>query len=172
MVAPVVAGALYPLIGLIGLLAIDFVTFLFAIITVLVQRIPQPILKEVEQTKNKVWNDVKSTLSIIRTKPGFFQLIAVFGLLNFIANLAIVLIGPIIISTYDGAVYGLVNSISGASMVIGGIVAGAFPAKKNRVRYIFRSLILTGLGICVMGVSPLWYVLAAGLVLDHSADPD
>lgn len=162
MVAPVAAGALYPVIGLIGLLAIDFVTFLFAITTVLVQRIPQPILRDAKKTKNKVWDDVKGAMAVIRSKSGFIELIAVFGLLNFIANLAIVLIGPIVISSYSESIYGLVNSISGVAMVIGGMIAGAFPVKKHRVRSIFRSLIFTGLGLCIMGASPLWYVLAAG----------
>ncbi|MDO4754000.1 MAG: hypothetical protein Q4A41_03255 [Bacillota bacterium] len=109
--------------------------------------------------------DMKAAMSMIRSKTGFIKLILVFALLNFIANLSIVLIGPIIISNYEPSVYGVVNSVSGVAMVLGGIFAGVFPVKRNRVRAIFRALIVSGIGLCVMGVSPSWPVIATGFFL-------
>lgn len=164
LVAPAVSGALYPFIGLIGLLVIDFVTFTFAILTVVVSRIPQPLIED-NAPKMNVWTDLKVAISILREKTGFMEMIAVFALLNFIANLSMVLLGPIVLSNYSPAVFGLINSISGLSMIVGGLLAGIFPVKKNKVKMIFRLLVIAGLGLSVMGLSPNWYVIALGYFL-------
>lgn len=164
LVAPAVSGALYPLIGLIGLLIIDFITFAFAILTVLTQRIPQPLVRKEEENLN-VWGDMRRALAFLREKTGFIEMIVVFALLNFIANLAMVLLGPIVLSNYSPSVFGLINSISGLAMIAGGLLAGLFPVKKHRVRTIFKLLMVAGLGLSIMGLSPKWYVIAGGFFL-------
>ncbi|KUK15300.1 MAG: Major facilitator superfamily MFS_1 [Petrotoga mobilis] len=87
------------------------------------------------------------------------------ALLNFIANLCIVLVGPIIMGNYNSVIYGMVNALSGVALVLGGLVASAIPISKNRVKAIFISLILSGIGLCVMGVSPLWYIIGVGFFI-------
>lgn len=162
MIAPIVAGALYPVIGFSGLLVIDFFSFSFAIFTIALQSIPQPEVSDETGGKNSVLSDMKFAMNYVKGKQGFLSLISVFALLNFIANLCIVLVGPVIMANYDSQYYGLVNSASGVAMVVGGFVAGLFPASEHRVRKIFLSLILSGIGLCIMGKSPLWFVIAAG----------
>lgn len=120
IIAPVVAGALYPLIGLSGLLTIDFITFFVAIGTVLSQKIPQPVIEDKRVNMGNIINDFKYTLTYLKGKQGFFSLIAVFALLNFIANLSFVLVGPIIMGNYNSVIYGMVNSLSGVALVLGG----------------------------------------------------
>lgn len=165
IIAPVVAGALYPLIDLSGLLTIDFITFFVAIGTVVSQKIPQPVIEDKRVNMGNIINDFKYTLTYLKGKQGFFSLIAVFALLNFIANLCIVLVGPIIMGNYNSVIYGMVNSISGIALVLGGLVASTIPTIKNRVKAIFISLILSGIGLCVMGVSPLWYIIGVGFFI-------
>lgn len=165
MIAPIVAGALYPVIGFSGLLGIDFFTFSIAILTIALQSIPQPSVSNDTEGKNRILSDMKFAMNYVKGKQGFSALISVFALLNFIANLCIVLVGPMIMANYDSKFYGLVNSASGAAMVVGGFVAGLLPASGNRVRKIFLSLILSGIGLCVMSKSPMWAVIAAGYFL-------
>lgn len=164
LISPVVAGALYPFIGLVGLIAIDFFSFVLAILTVLVSHIPQPLLKG-DESKLSVWADLKFAVSIIREKTGFMELIVMTALLNFVANISMVLIGPIVLSNYSPAVFGLINSISGLAMMVGGLLAGLFPVKDHKVRAIFRLLMFAGIGLSIMGLSPEWYVIALGFFL-------
>ncbi|MFO7585811.1 MAG: MFS transporter [Anaerolineales bacterium] len=57
VVAPLLAGMLLPLIGLVGILAIDIVTFFFAVGTLLFVHIPQPRKTEEGQQKSgNVWS--------------------------------------------------------------------------------------------------------------------
>lgn len=166
MISPIVAGALFPLIGLKGLFIIDFITFFAALITIL----PQKINQELEESTSKnlagtLLDDIKIASQLLKSKYGFIELIIVFSLLNFVANIAIVLIGPLVMSNYDTSVYGLVNSISGVAMVIGGLISGALPSKNNKVRSIFISLIISSIGMIIMGIKSHWIIIAIGFFL-------
>ncbi len=166
MLAPVLAGALYVLVQLEGLFIIDFVTFGLAIVTILFQKIPQTVEKTKGQNAIKtVVEDFKFSINYIKGKSGFVQLIISFAVLNFIANLVFVLIGPLILSNYKPAIYGVVSSVSGFSMIVGGLIAGIIPAKKDRIKSIFFSLMLSGVGLSIMGISANWIVVAVGYFL-------
>lgn len=164
MVAPVAAGALYPVIGFSGLLVIDFVTFFSAILTVAFQTIPQPEVTTGGE-KSSVMDDLRFSMSVIRKKTGLLPMVMSLALLNFLATMSMVLLGPVVMANYDPKIYGLINSVSGVSMVVGGMLAGLFPISKNRVRTVFLSLIISSLGLVFMGKSPLWYLIAAGFFL-------
>lgn len=166
MLSPIVAGALFPVIGLKGLFIIDFITFFVALFTIL----PQQINQDLEENKSKnlagtLVDDIKIASKLLKSKQGFIELIVVFSLLNFVANIAIVLVGPLVMSNYDTRIYGIINSVSGVAMVIGGLISGALPSKNNKVRSIFVSLIISSIGMIVMGISPLWIVIAIGFFL-------
>lgn len=164
IVAPIAAGALYPMIGFSGLLIIDFVTFFAAIFTVAFQMIPQPEVADGGK-KPSVMEDLKFSMAVIRKKKGLLPMIMSLALLNFLATMAMVLLGPVIMANYDPRIYGFLNSVSGVSMIVGGMIAGLFPISKNRVRTVFLSLVISALGLILMGKSPLWYVIAAGFFL-------
>ena len=53
IIAPLLAGALYVSIGLTGILAIDFVTYFFAIGALLMVRIPQPKIETEEGSEQR-----------------------------------------------------------------------------------------------------------------------
>lgn len=166
MLSPIVAGALFPVIGLKGLFIIDFITFFVALFTIL----PQQINQDLEENKSKnlagtLVDDIKIASKLLKSKQGFIELIVVFSLLNFVANIAIVLVGPLVMSNYDTRIYGMINSVSGVAMVIGGLISGALPSENNKVRSIFVSLIISSIGMIVMGISPLWIVIAIGFFL-------
>ena len=102
---------------------------------------------------------------MLKQKQGFIQIIVVFSILNFVANIAMVLVGPLVMSNYDTKIYGLVNSVSGIAMVLGGVISGAIPSEKNKVRSIFLSLIICSIGLIVMGINYSWIVIAVGFFL-------
>ncbi|MEM9905680.1 MAG: MFS transporter [Cyanobacteria bacterium P01_D01_bin.44] len=59
ILAPVLAGGLYSLIGLIGILKIDIATFMIAVITLCVVKIPQPDQSEItRQDIQTIWQDL------------------------------------------------------------------------------------------------------------------
>lgn len=163
MLAPLIAGALFPFIGLAGLFIIDFITFFVAIFTIL----PQKITQEIEEVPSSnftktIVDDLKVAVNVLKEKQGFIQLIVVFSILNFIANIGMVLIGPLVMSNFDTKIYGLINSISGIAMVLGGFISGIIPSKEHKVRSIFLSLIICSIGMIIMGINYHWIVIAVG----------
>lgn len=162
MVAPIAAGMLYPVVQFGGLLAIDIATYAVGLLTLVFQHIPQPETSSERLRLKSVFGDLRDAFTYIRKKVGLLDVIAIFAVLNFIANLALVLIGPVVLSGGASVQYGFVNSASGVAMVVGSLLAGIIPPKRNRIKMILLSLTLSGVGLVIMGLSPLWYVLAAG----------
>ncbi len=166
MLAPILAGALYSIIELSGLFVIDFITFIIAILTILPQHIPQKLEEESHSNFIKtIASDFTFTMNYIKSKKGLIQLIISFSILNFLANLVMVLIGPLVMANYEAYIFGIVNSISGIAMIAGGLIAGIIPAKEHKVRSIFIALILSGFGLSIIGISPSWIVIATGFFL-------
>ncbi len=166
MIAPILAGILYSFIHLSGLFLIDFITFLIAIIAIFPQKIPQQFEKKSDINFIKtIVSDFKFTLHYIKNKIGFVELIISFAFLNFLASLVIVLIGPLVMENYESYIFGIINSVSGMAMIIGGLIAGIIPAKKHKVRSTYISLILSGIGLCIMGISPNWIIIALGFFI-------
>ncbi|MDO5018704.1 MAG: MFS transporter [Lagierella massiliensis] len=166
LLAPLIAGSLYPFIGLAGLFTIDFISFFVAILTILPQKIEHEIeeLKDSNLTKTML-TDMKLAMNLLREKEGFLQIIKVFSLINFIANLAIVLLGPMVMGNFDTKIYGIVNSLSGAGMIVGGVLSGVIPVQKHKVRSIYMSIIICSLGLIIAGVNYHWLVIAIGILI-------
>ncbi len=164
--APVIAGSLYGFIGLSGLFIFDFFTFFVAIMTVATQKIPHKIeLSDDKKIIKNAINDVKFTVNYISKMSGFWTLILSISVLNFFANFAMVLLGPLVLSNYSEKIYGLVESSFGIALLVGGLIASVIPAKTNKMRKMFIGLLLCGFGFFVIGFSPLWYVIGFGVFL-------
>lgn len=162
MIAPVAAGALYPLLQFGGLLVIDLATYVVGILTLVFQSIPQPFAENKSLRARHVFHDLCEAFCYIRQKVGLLDLILIFAVLNFIANLALVLVGPLVLARYSALEYGFVNSASGLAMVAGSLFAGILPPKKKRIQSILLALTVSGVGLMMMGVSPLWFIIAGG----------
>lgn len=166
VICPLIAGSLYMVIGLSGLFIVDFITYIIAILTVLPQHIKfEKAQDNTSKGLTRVWEDFKMAYTFLKTKKGFFILIISFSILNFFANFCFVLLGPMIIELENSSIYGLVTSVSGMGMVVGGLFAGILPAKNNKIKKIVCSLLLCSVGLVFMGWTPLWYIIAFGFFL-------
>lgn len=167
MLAPVLAGALYPFLHVEGLLIVDLGSYLFAIVTIAVVTVPQP--KLAPEASKALWStaigDFVAALRYLRRLPRLLSNILVFAVVNFIANLSIILVAPMILSNYDAAIYGLFETINGVSMIVGGLVASLLPSPKNKFATIYAMLIVSGIGLIIGGLSPNWLVIAGGMIL-------
>ena len=175
MIAPILAGALYPFLKLQGLLVIDFVSFTFAIITIAVVAIPQEKIEQIDgQPKSMIglaYKDFAFSFNYLRKIDKLMSHIAVFAILNFIANMCMILVGPMILCNYDSTTYGLIQTIYGVAMIIGGLIASVLPEAKNKVSRMFGVLILSGVGLIITGISPKWICIALGMFVFYLMVP-
>ena len=166
LLAPVIAGFLYPLIELKGLFIIDFVSFFFALASIAFIKIPQPLI---EKTKDSLvlaaLKDLKYAWKYLIQKEGLMQLIVFFAFLNFIANLSIILLGPLMMSVYNSQAYGNVQAGIGLAMLLGGLCSSLIPDTKNKIKRILLILSLCSIGPIISGTTLNRIIITTGFFI-------
>jgi MFS family permease len=166
IVAPVLAGTLIGLIGIGGVMAIDVVTFLFAIGALLVVHIPQPIAtKEGQEANGSLWKESLYGFRYILRRPSLLGLQLVFLGANLTGAFANILITPMVLArTGDNAqILGTVFSAGGIGGVLGGLVMSTWGGPKRRVHGVLLAIAACGLfGTLVIGLGGTLVLWAAG----------
>lgn len=166
LITPLIAGILYPIIEMKGLLVIDFITFFAAFFTVLFTKIPQ-ICAEKSESKGIMLfvSDMKAAWKLVLKKKGFVNVVLSFSLLNFLANASMILLAPLVLGTYSSSEYGIVETVFAASMVAGGLLSGIMPDTKNCISRVFLVLGFSGIGLVISGMNPSWMIIAVGMAV-------
>ncbi len=166
LVAPILAGVLFTLIGLSGIMIIDFVTYLVGVGVLLLVRIPQPDVARQESARaGTLLDDVRFGWRYLRDRDGLFWLLVYFALVNFLFNFAAVLTGPLVLSFGAAGVLGIVQMVSGVGMLIGSVVMSAWGGPRRRTHGVIGFIALASLGLLVAGLYPSAIFVGAGLFI-------
>ena len=155
VIAPLIAGALLPTIGLTGILFIDVATFILSIGLLLLAHIPQPPrTADGVQGQGGMWKEAAYGFRYIFARPGLVGLLTVFLVGNFFSGIQLTLLAPMILSrtSNNEIIFGSVQSARALGGVIGAVVMSLWSGFKRRVHgvllgWIFASLALAFLGI-------------------------
>ena len=153
--APLLAGALYPLVGLTGILVLDLATFAFAIVTLSLVHIPTPPRSaEGEAARSHLLREAVFGFKYIFARKSLLALALFFVTLNFVNGMG--LVAPFILARTgsNSASLGAVMSAAAAGGVAGGLILSAWGGFKRRMTSIlvgeffigFIGLFLFGLG--------------------------
>jgi DHA3 family macrolide efflux protein-like MFS transporter len=156
VVAPLAAGVLLITIGVVGMIVIDFGTFLVAILTLLVISLPRPSAEEDEEEEGdeRFWRQVTFGLRFIRGRSALLTLLLTLTVLNFFIGMSGVAATPLVLSFASPAVLGTVFAIGGAGMLVGGLVMSAWGGTRRRVVGLLGGLLLAGVFMMLYGVRP------------------
>lgn len=169
VLVPLLAGGLYALIGLKGVIIIDAVTYLFAIGALAIVHIPQPrrVTDEGEaKAKKSIREDVLFGWRYLRGLPGLFGLLVYFASVNFFLNFSGVLSGPLVLSYGSATDYGIVQMVSGAAMLVGSVIMGAWGGPdKRKVPALIGFIALSSVGLLISGLRANTWVISAGRVV-------
>ncbi len=169
ILTPLMAGALYGLVGLNGVILIDAVTYFFAIGALLMVRIPQPkvrITPTTDAEKPSLWDDVRYGWRYLRALPGLFGLLIYFASVNFFLSFSNVLSGPLVLSFGSAAELGIVQMVTGISMFIGSLLMSAWGGPKTRkVPALIIFIALSATGLLISGLRADVYVISLGRVV-------
>lgn len=169
IIAPVVTGLVYSLIGVVGVMTIDLTTFLIAVGVVSLMYIPNPAqTAEGEQSSGSVWKEVASGFRFIWARPQLFVILIYCTLLNFLIAGPMELSIPYIKTltgseTWVGTLMGVMN----LGPILGGILLGIWGGTKPRIHTIMIGLLMTGAAVMLYGVvrTPLGLGLALFFLL-------
>ncbi|HEY0734807.1 MAG TPA: amino acid adenylation domain-containing protein [Herpetosiphonaceae bacterium] len=157
LISPVLAGVLVTWIGLSGVIAVDLITFIFAVITLMAVRIPRPeISAEGRQARGSLRQESAFGWHYIKQRPGLMGLLIFFAASNFLVSMVVVLANPLVLSFPSGspAVLGTVLSVAGAGMLVGSIVMSIWGGPRRRVNGVLIPMALSAVCIILAGLQP------------------
>ena len=174
VIAPLLAGALLPIIGLTGILFFDVATFLLAIGALMIVHIPQPPrTEEGEQGKGSIWKEAAYGFKYIFARPSLLGLQMIFFAGNLFFGMAFTLLAPMVLSrtANDTLLLGSVQTAGAVGGLIGGILMSAWGGFKRRVHGVLGGWMVSGIGLTIVGLNgglPIWIV---GMVVSALVAP-
>lgn len=164
VVAPVLAGLLISVVGLAGVVAIDFFTFLCAAATLLLVRIPRPAASGAGR-KGSLLSEAAFGWTFIRERPGLLGLLLYFAVINFVIGIALVLATPLVLSFAPPTVLAGVLAASSAGMLAGSLVMTVTGGPRPRIHGVLGFGLLFGLALAIAGLRPDPLLIGTGLFL-------
>lgn len=161
VLAPALAGILYYIIGLSGILVIDLATFLIAVGTLSLVQIPQPQPSEVSQASTgRRWQQLTLGFRYLFERPSLVAL-QLFSLSYIFFDTASAVVAPMILarSGNNTAVLGSVQGAVGLGGLVGAILLSFWGGPKRRIQglLIGRALVFGGEMLLGLGrVSSIW----------------
>lgn len=165
LLAPIIAGFLYGIIGLKGIFIIDFITYFFALGAVLITTIPMPKIMEARSGKKNVMSDLRFAFSYLKAKRGMLGIAIVFGLFNFVLSFASIIMTPYILTLGTTEILGTVQFFMGIGMFAGAAAISVIGKVKRKIPIIALLLTLVGLFIIPVGLTKNWIVIAVSFFL-------
>ena len=172
LIGPVLAGALLPLIGLGNILAIDIITFFFAVGALAVVHVPPPVQSEEgKQAQGHVLKEAVFGFRYIFSRPSLFGLQLIFTIGNLFWGICVAVYAPMLLArtNQNSLIYGTVETANAAGAIAGGILMSVWGGFKRRIYGVLGGWAIAGIfGIMLIGLKfglPVWLagVVVAGL---------
>jgi predicted MFS family arabinose efflux permease len=155
LISPAVAGALFVTVGLQGVVLVDFATYIFAVLTLLVVRIPRPeITAEGQAGKGSLLKEATYGWTYIVARMGLLSLLLFFAATNFLSGLINPLLAPLILDMTSADMLGYLASIVGLGMLVGTLVMSAWGGPKRRINGVLGFSLVSGAFLVVFGLRP------------------
>jgi len=163
IMAPALAGALYPLIGLTGIITIDLTTFSIAFVTLITQAIPQPQATE-NSASEPFWQRFSFGIRYLLNHRGLTTLLLARLLFKFLHDLGGVLLRPLILARTGNntAVLGWIHSSAGIAGVFSAVVLSSWGTPKPKLNGLFSGMMGAGIFKIIFGLgqTPWIWLLA------------
>lgn len=163
VLAPLLAGALIPIMGIGGILFFDTITFGTAILALAIVFVPQPSnTAEGQEAKGGFWKEASFGFKYIFARPSLLGLQMVFFVGNLFSGIGFTVLAPMLLARtgQNTVVLGSVQSAMSVGMVVGGIAMSAWGGFKRRVHGVLVGWMFSSLGASIvfgLGRSlPIW----------------
>ncbi len=163
LISPVVAGALFVSAGLNVIILIDFITFVFAVLTLLAVRVPKPkATEEGKESKGSLLQEAAFGWKYITARRGLTALLIYFAAINFASGFFGPLLIPMMLDLAEPDKMGLIFSIVGLGMLAGTLIMSAWGGPKRRILGILIPGAAMGLFTIMIGLRPSLLLIGAG----------
>jgi DHA3 family macrolide efflux protein-like MFS transporter len=161
---PALAGMLYVVIKLGNMAALDFFSYLFAVVLMLLfVRIPNPPRTEdAQKGKGSFWKELRFGWDYIIARKGLLSLQMLFMAMNFLSGIMGPLIVPLILDTWDASTLGYTTTIMGVGMLAGTLVMSAWGGGKRKIVTLLSAGVLSGAFIAIATLRPSIPLIVVG----------
>ena len=163
ILAPALAGGLYYLIGLQGIMAIDLITFVIAIYLLSLVQIPQPIPNTDSVQNNNLWQNLTFGFRYIIKRKSLLMMVIFLIIFYFIDRVISGIESPMILarSGNNTAIFASVHTATAIGGAIGGILLSIWGGFKRRIDGFLLGTILTFISAIAFGIAntpSLWLI--------------
>jgi DHA3 family macrolide efflux protein-like MFS transporter len=155
VIAPAIAGVFYAAVGVNGVILFDLVTFVVAVVVVLLVRIPRPTQTEVGRAmQGSFLKEILGGFRFLLERRTLFAVMLVMSLVNFLFSGATILFTPYLLArTGSEATMGLLLAILDLGAIVGGIAIGVWGIGKHRIHLVMLGILFGSLLLSLVGVS-------------------
>jgi len=153
-----------------GIIGIDLITLVVALVFLLIVFIPEPQRKKIEGITGNFFKELAYGFRYIVEQRSLLYLQLVFFMGNFFFSIAYTVLTPMILASTqsDTAILGTVQAAGAIGGVVGGVILTAWGGPKKRINGVLIGWILSGLlGLCLMGIgrSVVFWLVAHFLMM-------
>ncbi len=170
--APTIAAVVVVGSGLTVLFIADFVSFAFAVGTLLFVRFPsvEPA-KRLGTGVGGLLLEAKEGLDFVLQRRALLILMLSFVVVNFAFAFQGVLLIPLLLNLGTEQVAGIVVSIGAVALVVGSLGLSVWGGPKNRIAGVYFPIMAMGVGLVIMGIQPVVGLVIGGIVLINATHP-
>lgn len=152
IIAPILAGAIFGIVGLNGILFIDMATFSFAFAALLFIIVPNPPPSDKPEQRNSLLQDSVFGFRYIWGNKSLLGLQLIFFCGNFLFSIAATIMPAMILArtNSDEASLGFVNGAFGLGAVIGGLLMAWKGGPKPRIYGVVGGWVVSGIMNCIL----------------------
>jgi MFS family permease len=173
VIAPVLAGILIGVFGLISVLLIDILTFLFAVFILLLVRLPR--VTQTGQRKSNgsgTWySELEQGAKFLFNRPGLLGLMLVFTLVNFFVGSAEAVLTPMVLGFTTPEYLGMIMTTGGMGMLIGSILMSIYGGGQRKIYTVFGAYAFLGAAVFLAGLRPSVLLISTAVFLAFFALP-
>lgn len=168
LITPLLAGLLVAQFGLIPVIGIDLITFFIGVFGVLFAKVPKTLA---QAEKPSWWADMRSGWVYVIARRGLLALFIFMMIRNFFVGIIQAVALPILLTITTPEIGGLLLSIGGMGIIVGGIFVSVTGGSKRRILGVMFAQIVTGFALIVAGSTTVLWVIGVAILLVFVAIP-
>lgn len=174
LVAPILAGVLIIRVHLQGILWIDLATFLVALMSLSIIRLPAlPKAPKMEAViGGSLLREIAYGWIYLSARTGLLVLVIFYACINFfLSQVHHGLLMPMILSFASAPMLGAMLSIGGIGWLGGSLVMSLWGGSQRRIHGALGFAALMGVGTMLIGLQPQLWLITAGMVIFQFSAP-
>lgn len=160
ILSPALAGGLYPIVGLGGIIVIDIITFSAGLFTLLISHIPQPKAEKSEDetsSPKNMWGNLTFGFRYIYSQPALMAMVVAFTLFALPNDVSTTLYNPLILARTGGnsQILGNVTTAAGLGGVIGALLLSVWGGFRRKIHGMLLGFIGAGFFRTLVGFTQM-----------------